>query len=151
MKPRTPGHGVDSWPQRNDDTGLSGLVRNVEDMTHNAIAEQFFNSYTRALRDRNAEAIAEHYAVPALIEFPEHPIAVSSASQTEQFFAGAFSQYEGVTTTHAAVKVVASTGHSIWVDVTWTHSPSRQEERFLYQLVRDSESWKIAVLTPLDT
>lgn len=151
MKPRTPGHGVDSWPQRNDDTGLSGLVRNVEDMTHNAIAEQFFNSYTRALLDRNAEAIAEHYAVPALIEFPEHPIAVSGASQTEQFFAGAFSQYEGVTTTHAAVKVVASTGHSIWVDVTWTHSPSRQEERFLYQLVRDSESWKIAVLTPLDT
>ena len=151
MKPRTPGHGVDSWPQRNDDTGLSGLVRNVEDMTHNAIAEQFFNSYTRALLDRNAGAIAEHYAVPALIEFPEHPIAVSSASQTEQFFAGAFSQYEGVTTTHAAVKVVASTGHSIWVDVTWTHSPSRQEERFLYQLVRDSESWKIAVLTPLDT
>lgn len=151
MKPRTPGHGVDSWPQRNDDTGLSGLVRNVEDMTHNAVAEQFFNSYTRALLDRNAGAIAEHYAVPALIEFPEHPIAVSSASQTEQFFAGAFSQYEGVTTTHAAVKVVASTGHSIWVDVTWTHSPSRQEERFLYQLVRDSESWKIAVLTPLDT
>ena len=140
MKPRTPGHGVDSWPQRNDDTGLSGLVRNVEDMTHNAVAEQFFNSYTRALLDRNAGAIAEHYAVPALIEFPEHPIAVSSASQTEQFFAGAFSQYEGVTTTHAAVKVVASTGHSIWVDVTWTHSPSRQEERFLYQLVRDSES-----------
>jgi len=120
-------------------------------MTHNAVAEQFFNSYTRALLDRNAGAIAEHYAVPALIEFPEHPIAVSSASQTEQFFAGAFSQYEGVTTTHAAVKVVASTGHSIWVDVTWTHSPSRQEERFLYQLVRDSESWKIAVLTPLDT
>ena len=151
MKPRTPGHGVDSWPQRNDDTGLSGLVRNVEDMTHNAVAEQFFNSYTRALLDRNAGAIAEHYAVPALIEFPEHPIAVSSASQTEQFFAGAFSQYEGVTSTHAAVKVVASTGHSIWVDVTWTHSPSRQEERFLYQLVRDSESWKIAVLTPLDT
>ena len=151
MKPRTPGHGVDSWPQRNDDTGLSGLVRNVEDMTHNAVAEQFFNSYTRALLDRNAGAIAEHYAVPALIEFPEHPIAVSSASQTEQFFAGAFSQYEGVTTTHAAVKVVASTVHSIWVDVTWTHSPSRQEERFLYQLVRDSESWKIAVLTPLDT
>ena len=151
MKPRTPGHGVDSWPQRNDDTGLSGLVRNVEDMTHNAVAEQFFNSYTRALLDRNAGAIAEHYAVPALIEFPEHPIAVSSASQTEQCFAGAFSQYEGVTTTHAAVKVVASTGHSIWVDVTWTHSPSRQEERFLYHLVRDSESWKIAVLTPLDT
>ena len=127
------------------------MVRNVEDMTHNAVAEQFFNSYTRALLDRNAGAIAEHYAVPALIEFPEHPIAVSSASQTEQFFAGAFSQYEGVTTTHAAVKVVASTVHSIWVDVTWTHSPSRQEERFLYQLVRDSESWKIAVLTPLDT
>ena len=78
-----------------DGTGLSESVRSVEDMTHNAIAEQFFDSYTRALLDRDAETIAEHYAVPALIEFPEHPIAVSSASQTKQFFAEAFGQYEG--------------------------------------------------------
>ena len=148
---RTPVLQANSWTHRNPDIGLSGFVRSVDTMTNSTIAQQFFDSYTRALLDRDAKAIAEHYAVPALIEFPEHPIAVSSASQTEQFFAGAFSQYEGVTTTHAAVKVVASTGHSIWVDVTWTHSPSRQEERFLYQLVRDSESWKIAVLPPLDT
>ena len=151
MKPRTPGHGVDSWPQRNDDTGLSGLVRNVEDMTHNAVAEQFFNSYTRALLDRNAEAIAEHYAVPALIEFPDHPIAVSDASQTEQFFSGAFGQYEAVSTTHATIKVVAETGHSIWADVTWTHDAGAPSERFLYQLVRSGSDWRIAVLTPLDT
>ena len=119
-------------------------------MTHNAIAEQFFDSYTRALLDRDAEAIAEHYAVPALIEFPEHPIAVSSASQTKQFFAEAFGQYEGVSNTRATIKVVAETGHSIWADVTWTHDAGAPQERLLYQLVRSSEGWKIAVLTPLD-
>ena len=134
-----------------DGTGLSESVRSVEDMTHNAIAEQFFDSYTRALLDRDAETIAEHYAVPALIEFPEHPIAVSSASQTKQFFAEAFGQYEGVSTTRATIKVVAETGHSIWADVTWTHDAGVPSEHFIYQLVRDSESWKIAVLTPLDT
>ena len=120
-------------------------------MTDSTIAQQFFASYTRALLDRDAKAIAEHYAVPALIEFPDHPIAVSDVSQTEQFFSGAFGQYEAVSTTHATIKVVAETGHSIWADVTWTHDAGVPSEHFIYQLVRDIESWKIAVLTPLDT
>ncbi|MEZ7761229.1 hypothetical protein [Actinomyces oris] len=120
-------------------------------MTNSTIVQQFFDSYTRALLGRDSNAIAEHYAVPALIEFPEHPIAVSEASQTEQFFSGAFGQYEAVSTTHATIKVVAETGHSIWADVTWTHDAGVPSEHFIYQLVRDSESWKIAVLTPLDT
>ena len=131
--------------------GMSGFVRSVDTMTNSTIAQQFFDSYTRALLDRDAKAIAEHYAVPALIEFPDHPIAVSDVSQTEQFFSGAFGQYDGVSTTHATIKVVAETGHSIWADVTWTHDAGVPSERLLYQLVRDSESWKIAVLTPLDT
>ena len=133
-----------------DGTGLSESVRSVEDMTHNAIAEQFFDSYTRALLDRDAETIAEHYAVPALIEFPEHPIAVSSASQTKQFFAEAFGQYEGVSRTEAAVEVVAATGHSIWADVSWHHHGGAPDERSMYQLVRNGDKWTIAVLTPLD-
>ena len=130
---------------------MSGFVRNVDAMTNSTIAQRFFDSYTRALLDRDAKAIAEHYAVPALIEFPDHPIAVSEASQTEQFFSGAFGQYEAVSTTHATIKVVAETGHSIWTDVTWTHDAGASSERLLYQLVHDSEGWKIAVLTPLDT
>ena len=120
-------------------------------MTNSTIAQQFFDSYTRALLDRDAKAIAEHYAVPALIEFPDHPIAVSEASQTEQFFSGAFGQYDGVSTTHATIKVVAETGHSIWADVTWTHDAGVPSERLLYQLVRSGSDWRIAVLTPLDT
>ena len=78
--------------------GMSGFVRSVDTMTNSTITQQFFDSYTRALLDRDAKAIAEHYAVPALIEFPDHPIAVSDASQTEQFFSGAFGQYEAVST-----------------------------------------------------
>ena len=148
---RTPVLQANSWTHDNHDIGLSGFVRSVDTMTNSTIAQQFFDSYTRALLDRDAKAIAEHYAVPALIEFPEHPIAVSEASQTEQFFSGAFGQYEAVSTTHATIKVVAETGHSIWADVTWTHDAGVPSEHFIYQLVRDSESWKIAVLTPLDT
>ena len=119
-------------------------------MTNSTIAQQFFDSYTRTLLDRDAKAIAEHYAVPALIEFPDHPIAVSEVSQTEQFFSGAFGQYDGVSTTHATIKVVAETGHSIWADVTWTHDAGVPSERLLYQLVRSGSDWRIAVLTPLD-
>ena len=117
---------------------------------HDIIAREFFDSYTRALLDRDAKAIAEHYAVPALIEFPEQAIAVSDARQTEEFFAGAFGQYEGVSTTRATIKVVAETGHSIWADVTWTHDAGAPQERLLYQLCRNDDKWTIAVLTPLD-
>ena len=131
--------------------GMSGFVRSVDTMTNSTIAQQFFDSYTRALLDRDAKAIAEHYAVPALIEFPDHPIAVSEVSQTEQFFSGAFGQYDGVSTTHATIRIVAETGHSIWADVTWTHDAGVPSERLLYQLVRSGSDWRIAVLTPLDT
>ena len=122
MRLRTPVLQTSSWTHRNHDIGLSGFVRSVDAMTNSTIAQQFFDSYTRALLDRDAKAIAEHYAAPALIEFPDHPIAVSDVSQTEQFFSGAFGQYEAVSTTHATIKIVVETGHSIWVDVTWTQS-----------------------------
>ena len=77
--------------------------------------------------------------------------AMTNSTIVQQFFSGAFGQYEAVSTTHATIKVVAETGHSIWADVTWTHDAGVPSEHFIYQLVRDSESWKIAVLTPLDT
>ena len=151
MRLRTPVLQTSSWTHRNYDIGLSGFVRSVDAMTNSTIVQQFFDSYTRALLGRDSKAIAEHYAVPALIEFPEHPIAVSEASQTEQFFSGAFGQYDGVSTTHATIRIVAETGHSIWADVTWTHDAGVPSERLLYQLVRSGSDWRIAVLTPLDT
>ncbi|MFB6394920.1 hypothetical protein [Polymorphospora lycopeni] len=117
-------------------------------MSENPIARDFFETYTRALLDRDARAIAEHYAVPALIEFPDHPVAVSDAAQTEAFFAGAFGQYEGVTDARADVHVVAATGHSLWADVSWSYDGA-PGERNMYQLVGTGQTWKIAVLTPL--
>jgi hypothetical protein len=89
--------------------------------------------------------------VPALIEFPEQPVAVSDAAQTKAFFKGAFGQYEGVTSVRATLDVVAETGHSLWVDVTWTYGAGTPAERNLYQLIRSGDAWKIAVLTPMDT
>lgn len=75
---------------------------------------------------------------------------MSSTTQTEEFFASAWPQYEGVTETTRAIEVVACTGHSIWVDVTWRHDTGATE-RFLYQLVDTEAGWRIAVLTPLGT
>ncbi|QGH70903.1 hypothetical protein GCE65_02965 [Pseudactinotalea sp. HY158] len=88
--------------------------------------------------------------MPALIEFPEQAIVVSDPRQTEEFFAGAFGQYAGVSATDAAVAVVAASRHSIWADVTWNHHGGAPDERNMYQLVRSGEDWKIAVLTPLN-
>lgn len=134
---------------RNHDTGLSALLPTVEDMDTNTIARQFFDRYTRALLDREAGAIAELYAMPALIEFPDHPIAVSDRAQTEAFFANAVGAYEGVTEASTEIVVVAATGHSIWADVIWSYEGTAPGERFIYQLVLADGTWRIAVLTPL--
>ncbi|WP_173154725.1 hypothetical protein [Brevibacterium permense] len=111
---------------------------------------QFFDAYTRALIDRDAVAIADHYAVPALIEFPGQRILVTEAPQTESFFASAFGQYSGVTEVDVHVTVAASTEHSIWADVSWKYQGGAPDERNMYQLVRTEDGWKIAVLTPLE-
>lgn len=116
---------------------------------NNEVATEFFAAYAQALLDRDAEAIAAHYAVPALIEFPGQRIVVTDAAQSVKFFAGAFAQYEGVTEADAAVEVTAATGHSIWADVTWDYHEAARGERNMYQLVRIEDEWKIAVLTPL--
>lgn len=113
------------------------------------IADTFFATYRRALLDRDAHAIADHYAVPALIEFPGQAIAVTDAQQTLDFFASAVGQYEGVHDTKAEIAVIAQTGHAVWADVAWYHDGERAE-RFVYQLVDTDKGWKIAVLTPLE-
>lgn len=111
---------------------------------------QFFDAYTRALLDRDAAAIADHYAVPALIEFPGQRILVTDAEQTKSFFESAFEQYEKVTDVDVVATVAASTGHSIWADVTWKYQGGAPDERNMYQLVCTDAGWKIAVLTPLE-
>lgn len=120
-------------------------------MTKYDITCTFFDTYTRALLDRDAQAIADHYAVPCLIKFPGQAIAVSDRRQTEEFFLGAFAQYADVTAADTTVTIVAETEHSIWADVSWNHHGGAPNERNMYQLVRNGDGkWQIAVLTPLD-
>jgi hypothetical protein len=120
------------------------------------IARRFFDTYTRALLDRDATAIADMYAVPALIEFPGQPIAVSDRAQTAEFFASAVAQYSQVTETDATITIAASAPHSIWADVVWDHHGDAPTERMMYQLIvldpadPADPSWRIAVLTPLE-
>jgi len=115
------------------------------------MAAEFFDRYRKALLDRDEAAVADLYAVPALILFPGQSLPVTSRAQTEQFFRSSWSQYEDVTAMSSDVRVAAATAHSVWADVTWHHDgPGEGTERFVYQLVRTDDGWRIAVLTPMD-
>src|SRR5687767_4279549 len=111
-------------------------------------AQQFFDRYAAALLARDEKTIATLYAVPALILFPGSSIPVTSAQQTEQFFASSWPQYEGVDAVEKDIVILAETEHSIWADVTWTFG-RQPRERFCYQLISGDTGYQIAVLTPL--
>ncbi|MFC8921986.1 hypothetical protein [Cellulosimicrobium sp. NPDC057127] len=113
-------------------------------------AREFFDRYTRALLDRDQEALADLYAVPSLIAFPAQSLAVAERSQISVFFGSAFGQYEGIEDTTADIDVIASAPHSIWADVTWRHD-NDMTERFVYQILDTGDRWQIGVLTPLPT
>jgi hypothetical protein len=112
------------------------------------VVHEFFDRYARALLARDEKTVADMYAIPSLILFPGHPIAVADAGQTEKFFAAAWDQYDGVNDLAADITLVAETTHSAWADVTWHHDGAATE-RHLYQLIDTGPQWKIAVLTPL--
>jgi len=115
------------------------------------VAQEFFDRYRQALLDRDEAAVADLYAVPALILFPGQSLPVTGRAQTERFFGSSWSQYEGVTDMTSDLRVAAATAHSIWADVTWHHDgPRGGSERFVYQLVGTDDGWRIAVLTPMD-
>lgn len=113
-----------------------------------AIAHDFFERYAAALLARDEKAIAGMYAVPSLILFPGQSMAVTDASQTEQFFAASWGQYEGVDAVDKQLTVMAEAPASLWVDVTWSYG-GRPRERFCYQLVPGPDGHQIAVLTPM--
>jgi ketosteroid isomerase-like protein len=110
--------------------------------------EDFFDRYAAALLARNADAVADLYAVPALILFPGNSIPVADRSQTEQFFAASWEQYEGIDSVEKRVRILAEAPWSVWVDVAWVYSGG-PGERFCYQLVDGPDGYRIAVLTPL--
>ena len=111
-------------------------------------AHEFFERYAAALLARDEQTIAGMYAVPSLILFPGNSIPVSDASQTEQFFAASWAQYEGVDEIDKEIVVVAVAPGSLWVDVTWSYG-GKPRERFCYQLVEGTDGYQIAVLTPM--
>src|SRR5690606_41603558 len=110
----------------NHDTGLSWFGPSVAGMT-DTIADTFFATYRRPLLDRDAHAIADHYTVPALIEFPGQAIAVTDAQQTLDFFASAVGQSEGGRDTKAERAGIAEAGHSVWADAPWDDDGERAE------------------------
>lgn len=117
-------------------------------MTQRAEVDQFFDEYARGLQARDAGAVAGLYAVPALIAFPAQSLAVADRSQTEAFLTSTWEHGGGGDDVSSDVRVVAETGHSVWADVTWRYGDDRTE-RFMYQLVDDAGTWRLAVLTPL--
>ena len=110
--------------------------------------EEFFERYAAALLARDARAVAELYAVPALILFPGNSVPVTSRRQTEQFFAASWVQYEGVDSVDKRVRVLAEAPWSVWADVAWSYGGGPRE-RFCYQLIDGPDGYRIAVLTPL--
>ncbi len=116
--------------------------------TAHDVTRTFFEDYAQALLDRDSERLSHLYAVPALVAFPHQSIPVTGREQTRQFFDQGWEQYDGVVDIEYAVDVIASGAHSIWADVTWSHS-GRPRERFMYQLLHDGTGWKVGVLTPL--
>lgn len=113
-----------------------------------AFVHDFFVQYAEALLARDTAAIAELYAVPALILFPGNSIPVTSRSQTEEFFSSAWEQYEGVDSVTNEIALVGEAPSSLWVNVAWSFE-GQVRERFCYQLIEAEGEWRIAVLTPL--
>jgi len=110
--------------------------------------DQFFQRYAAALLARDEKAIASMYAVPSLILFPGQSIAVSDASQTEEFFAASWSQYEGLDAVDKQIVVMGEAPGSLWADVTWSYG-GKAQERFCYQLVTGTDGYRIVTLTPM--
>lgn len=96
-------------------------------------AHEFFDRYAVALLARDERTLAHMYAVPALILFPGQPVVVTDARQTDEFFASAWDQYEGVVQLDKEVTILAQAPWSV-----------------CYQLVGGTDGLRIAVLTPLD-
>ena len=112
------------------------------------IAHEFFERYAAALQARDEKAIARMYAVPSLILFPGQSIVVNDAHQTEEFFAAAWGQYEGIEEVDKQIVIMGEAAHSIWADVSWSFG-GQARERFCYQLVPGPNGYQIAVLTPM--
>jgi hypothetical protein len=129
-----------------DGVDHNGINHNGTDRTRDT--QQFFTRYAKALLDRDHDTIADLYAVPGLIAFPDQRVAVTDREQTRQMFAQNWSAYDGVTEAIPEV-VVVQTAHSVWADVTWSYGGGPRE-RYVYQLLRGPAGWQIGVLTPLE-
>jgi ketosteroid isomerase-like protein len=131
------------------DTSASCFLCSVGAMTDiSQKVDQFFERYAAVLLARDARAVAEMYAVPSLILFPGNAISVNDRKQTEEFFASAWEQYEGVEMVDRQITLMGEAPGSVWADVTWSYNGEPQE-RFCYQLVEGEHGYQIGVLTPM--
>lgn len=130
---------------RDDEDRQDAMVNMAET---NEKVNQFFERYASALLARDEKTIAEMYAVPSLILFPDESIVVSDAKQTEEFFASSWEQYNGVDAVEKQIVVMGEAPGSVWADVTWSYG-GQPRERFCYQLIEGAEGYQIAVLTPM--
>lgn len=110
--------------------------------------DEFFDRYASALLARDEKTIAQMYAGPSLILFPDNSIVVNDAKQTEEFFASSWGQYEGVNEVQKQIVMMGEAPGSVWVDVTWSYG-GEPRERFCYQLIEKDGRYQIAVLTPM--
>jgi hypothetical protein len=92
--------------------------------------QAFFERHAAALLARDEKAAAARYAVPSLILFPGRSIVISDARQTEEYFASACGQDDGVDAVENKIVIMGEAPASVWADVTWFHD-GQQPERLL--------------------
>ena len=141
------GRGCGGAGQAHPAPAVSCSVPRVTTLTDTV--ESFFARDAEALLARDEQAVADLYAVPALVLFPGTAIAVSDRARTAAFFASSWARYEGVDTADPMITVMGEGAVGVWADVTWDHGHG-SAEGFCYRLVAGEDGYRIAVLTLLD-
>ena len=115
--------------------------------------ERFFNDYAEALSSHDANHIARHWGVPALVLGDQGAIAVNKPEEVVAFFAASMEQYADVAKARAGIRsAIALSASSIACEIEWEHLDQGGEvvgsEAGHYILSRDEDAVKIHVYTP---
>lgn len=106
--------------------------------------EAFFETYGKALTDRDIGAIAACWSVPSLVLGPDGAIPVADRSEVEAFFSQSLGQYDGVATAKARLVGKSELLPGVFAcDVQWDHLNAAGETvgaETGYYIVRSSGS-----------
>ncbi|KAK0351551.1 hypothetical protein LTR94_024498 [Friedmanniomyces endolithicus] len=84
--------------------------------------QDFFDSYGRALAQRNISSIARHWAVPSLVLGPDGSIAVSATAEVEAFFEQSIAQYDGISEARATIGGTTELSPGLTAcEIRWDH------------------------------